>query len=132
MTLLAWILAIVAWPIITFGGNLVFSLLLLPVFSAVHRPTPGKPVRFGMADVFQTAVLAATQFAAVAASKWLFHLCGTIPTQWMALPFGLLCVVFVIPSVTGLLSPSRFESHVYLSWVIGLPAGLTLATLWML
>jgi len=132
MTLLAYILAIVTWPIITFGGNLVFSVLLLPVFSLVHRPTPGKPVGFGAADIFQAAVLAATQFAAVAVSKWLFHLCGATPTQWMALPFGLLCAVFVIPSITGLLAPSRFERHVHLSWVIGLPAGLTLATLWML
>lgn len=133
MALLAYILAIVTWPIITFGGNLVLSVLLLPVFSLVHRPAPsGKPVGFGAADIFQTAVLAGTQFAAVAVSKWLFHLCGATPTQWIALPFGLLCAVFVIPSITGLLAPSRLERHVHLSWVIGLPVGLTLATLWML
>ncbi|HUU11406.1 MAG TPA: hypothetical protein VM431_12845 [Phycisphaerae bacterium] len=132
MAVLAYILAIVCWPIITFGGNLLFSVVLLPVFSLVHRPTPGKPAGFVAADIFQTVVLAATQFAAVALSKWLFQLCGVTPTQWMALPFALLCAVFLVPSISGLLSGSRMERHVFLSWVIGLPAGLALATLWML
>ena len=132
MTVLAYILAIITWPIITFGGNLAFSVALLPVFLLVHRPTPGKAVTFGDADMFQAGVLAATQFAAVAVSKWLFGLFGAMPTPWIVLPFGLFCAVFVIDSIVGLAAPSRIEKHLHLSWLIGLPAGLTLATLWML
>jgi len=168
-------LAIAIWPIITLGGYSVFNVLLSPVFSLLYRLKLEKSVGFGAADALQAAVLAGTQFAAVAVSKWLFHLCGATPTQWIALPFGLLCAVFVIPSITDFLrchgyerlvhhpvypwaedslgkarferdvqrlgrTPEReaalamlrLEKHTHLSWVIGLPAGLTLATLWML
>ena len=121
--ILAYILAIITWWISTF---LLVAVLELPVgvllifskrarwlremerqlldgdhdrFDAIGRAYDGE---FFLAEnAFYTATKAATQIVAFLAGEWIFRLCGLQASHWLALPFGLLCLLSVVNMSVG-------------------------------
>lgn len=128
MTVFAYLLAVIAWPIVTFGSMLVLQLALMPVFNAMYHPTPGKQASFALADLFMAVVLAASQLLAVLVGKGIFWGVGLQATRWLVLPFALWCLL-----LSGLGGPlaGRMGRHVAWSWRVGLFGGLALAG-WLL
>ena len=63
-------------------------------------------------------------------AKWLFHLLGQEATRWLALPFGLWCVVFALAGATDPLR-GRLEGHFNASNAIGWFIGLACATIFL-
>ena len=128
MIYLAFILAIVAWPIVTLLAQLVLTRVLMPTFWRIIRPSPNGKPSFGMADVFGIITTSSSQILVVLASKGIYWMFGLTATRWLAVPFGLWClVVAVTPSIGG--RPGR---HADLSNAIGLFAGLAVGILWII
>jgi len=123
MVILAYILAIIAWPIITFLGGPVIELLggVLLIFTKRDRwlremerqLLQGNRDRFeaiGQAfdrdpflaeNAFYVATKAATQIVTFLVGEWIFRLCGLQASYWLALPFGLLCLLSVVNMSVG-------------------------------
>ena len=148
MVILAYILAIIALPISTLLTRIVLEVLLTPVwsfakrarllremerhllegnrdrFEAIHRALDRET--FVMEDVVDTAILATTQVVAFLAGEWIFRLCGLQASRWLALPFGLWCMLLI---AGGRKRPGKFGFHEKeWSWRIGLPIGWLIGT----
>ena len=117
MVILAYILAVIAWPIITFLGVLLelpAGVLLIFTkrdrwlremqrqlldgnrdrFEAIGRAFDRDP--FVAENAFYVATKAATQIVAFLAGEWIFRLCGLQASHWLALPFGLWCIQDIV------------------------------------
>ena len=127
MIILAYVLAILAWPVVTFAGNILIGIALMPIFNALYVPEQGQRPSFGLADIFQAFTLVCTQALAFLVGKSIFHLLGSEASRWLALPLGIWCLVFAFKGLMG----GRLERHVGLSWTIGLVAGWTISTVWL-
>jgi hypothetical protein len=148
MVILAYILAIIALPITTFLTRIVLEVLQTPLLMFTKRNRllremerhllDGNQERFEAIDraldretfvvehVVDIAVQAATQIVAFLAGAWIFRLCGLQASRWLALPFGLWCILLI---VGGTRRPERFHFHEKeWSWRIGLPIGWLIGT----
>lgn len=150
MIVLAYILAILSWPIVTLASVGILQRLLMPVFTVLCRPprtTPNAEGRdhppetevmrvvrayeeagFWLADVFLCATVVASQVAVVFAGKCIFALFGCEASRMLALPFGIWCLVGALMGSVG----GRVGRHVGASMAIGLISGWAVGAFWLL
>ena len=151
MIILAYIVATLSWPLVTFGSLPIFQFLMLPLFGLLSRPnrSPIDPevarqirndpdlglavslarTPFALPDVFLCVSLVGTQVLAVLAGKGIFRLFGCEATRGLAISFGIWCLVFAI---IGGGAGGRLGRHFNLSGAIGLVAGWAVGTFWLL
>lgn len=151
MIILAYIVATLSWPLVTFASLPLVQVLMSPLFVLLFRPnrSPIAPevagqirkdpalglavslerAPFSLADVFLCVSLVGTQVLVVLAGKGIFRLFGCEATRGLAIPFGIWCSVFAIigGGVGG-----RMGRHFHLSGAIGLVAGWAVGTFWLL
>jgi hypothetical protein len=155
MVILAYILAIIAWWISTVVLDLVLQTILMVVLSPLflftkrarllrevemHGPDANTDLSailerksFLLDDVLHTAILVATQIVAFLAGEWIFRLCGLQASRWLALPFGLLCLLCLVSRGNRWAKLyGEMGRHHNWCWRIGLTIGWLIGTFGLL
>lgn len=139
MTVLAYSVAILCWPIVTFWSLTIVRTELMPRGMApfyrrvVTAKAPEATFRrlLWLVDIFIVLGAVASQVVAVLIGKGIFALCGCEATRRLGVAFGIWCLVFWYRSFLVKLG-GRLDRHGNLSLAVGLTIGWAVGTFWLL
>lgn len=131
-SILAYILAVLLWPIILFLWHMIFALIIMPFYSALliksrrlYRSERAYKIDWLFADSFQAFSSAISQVLTILISKVILKLFGLEPTYWLIIIYAVGCLLFVI--IRG---PSgQLGQHSNASMGFGLITGLIVGTI---
>ena len=136
MLILAYILAIVVWPIATFLALATFNVVLMSLIIRLQRPF--LEISFAARHLFLMSALGRlveaasivclvlSQIVAFWAGKGIFALLGQDVSRWLAIPFGLFCLWYGAGWRSG-----RIWLSQNIAKTIGISAGWLVGTLWI-
>ena len=93
MRVLAFLVALITWPIVTAVSRLILAIGL----GVLHIGTPAFPrqqTRFWDADLLEAFSMALTQFLVAIAATGIFIVFRQAFTPWLALPYSIFCLLW--------------------------------------
>ena len=91
--MLPFIIAIMLWPIVTFGSIRLFAFCFLPIYYLISVKSNTKASLIS-ADLFQALGLILSQIILIIIVKLFYNYFQTSVTVWLTIPFGVWCLIF--------------------------------------
>jgi hypothetical protein len=91
--MLPFIITIILWPLVTFSSIRLFSFFFLPIYTIISGKSNTKTSLLS-ADLFQAVGLIVSQIILIGIVKYIYNYYQTDVTVWLALPFGVWCLIF--------------------------------------
>lgn len=138
--MLPFIIAILLWPIVTFGSIRLFSILLMPVFNRIYSKFDTKYSLIS-ADLFQAISLILSQIILIFIVKFIYNQFQTNITGLLAIPFGLFYLIFGPRWLLDFYLQQKNEPwkditigerHLAWSWIVGLGFGWIISTIMLI
>lgn len=105
--MLPFIIAIILWPIVTFGSIRLYAFFFMPIYQLISFKSNSK-VSLISADLFQVLGLILSQIILIIIVKLMYNYFQTSITVSLTIPFGVWCLIFSLRSLLDYYFKQRY------------------------